>query len=271
MEAIERACEAIRQADGLLITAGAGMGVESGLPDFRGTDGFWRAYPALAKSRIHFQDIASPSTFQRNPRQAWGFYGHRLNLYRETVPHEGIQILLEIAERLKKKYFVITSNVDAQFQKAGFQSDRIYEVHGSIGHLQCLNGCSAEIWSAEGYVPEIDESSCELRSELPVCPRCNGIARPNILMFGDWGWHDHRSRMQALKLHAWSLNTEKKVIVELGAGKDIPTIRLMSERQHGTLIRINPRDWRVPDGGIGIQLGALEALTEIIMNLGLAW
>lgn len=263
METIERACEAIRQADGLLVTAGAGMGVDSGLPDFRGTEGFWRAYPALAKSRIHFQDIASPSAFQRNPRQAWGFYGHRLNLYRETVPHEGFQILLEIAERLKKKYFVITSNVDAQFQKAGFQSDRIYEVHGSIHHLQCLNGCTTDVWSADGCEPQIDESICEMRSDIPACPRCGGVARPNILMFGDWGWQDHRSRMQALKLHAWSLNTERKAVVELGAGVDIPTIRLLGERQQGTLIRINPRDSKVPENGIAIPLGALDGLREI--------
>ena len=47
------------QADGLLITAGAGMGVDSGLPDFRGTEGFWRAYPALAQAHIRFESIAA--------------------------------------------------------------------------------------------------------------------------------------------------------------------------------------------------------------------
>lgn len=54
----QRAAEAINEADALIITAGAGMGVNSGLPDFRGTEGFWQAYPALAKPRIQYQDIA---------------------------------------------------------------------------------------------------------------------------------------------------------------------------------------------------------------------
>lgn len=273
MEAIERACEAIAQAEGLVISAGAGMGVDSGLPDFRGARGFWKAYPALAKSGVHFQDIASPAAFRRNPRQAWGFYGHRLNLYRETVPHEGFRILLELAANLKKKYFVVTSNVDGQFQKAGFEPDRVYEVHGSIHHLQCLDECSTEVWSAEGLAPQIDETCCELTSELPECPRCGGVARPSILMFGDWGWLDRRSRMQALKLHDWSVNTEKKVVIELGAGLDIPTIRLLSERQGGKLVRVNPRDSAVPEGAISLPLGALEALRNIgsRMSPALEW
>ena len=92
-----RCCaELIEQADGLLITAGAGMGVDSGLPDFRGAQGFWRAYPALGRARIAFERIASPAAFESDPGLAWGFYGHRLNLYRATVPHDGFHLLRRI-------------------------------------------------------------------------------------------------------------------------------------------------------------------------------
>ena len=96
---LRRAAELIRQADGLLVTAGAGMGVDSGLPDFRGTEGFWRAYPALGRAGLRFESIASPHTFESDPSLAWGFYGHRLNLYRRTVPHEGFSILKRWADR----------------------------------------------------------------------------------------------------------------------------------------------------------------------------
>src|SRR6478752_3216688 len=91
--AIELAARAIGDAHALLITAGAGMGVDSGLPDFRGTDGFWRAYPAFQKLGLRFEQLANPAWFATDPALAWGFYGHRLNLYRRTVPHEGFQIL----------------------------------------------------------------------------------------------------------------------------------------------------------------------------------
>lgn len=69
---IRRATELISDADSLVITAGAGISVDSGLPDFRGKEGFWKAYPALAKSQIGFTDIACPDTFESNPKLAWG-------------------------------------------------------------------------------------------------------------------------------------------------------------------------------------------------------
>ncbi|MDS4013216.1 MAG: NAD-dependent deacetylase, partial [Candidatus Accumulibacter sp.] len=75
----DRCARLLTQADGLLITAGAGLGVDSGLPDFRGVHGFWRAYPALGQARIAFEQIANPAAFAAQPRLAWGFYGHRLN------------------------------------------------------------------------------------------------------------------------------------------------------------------------------------------------
>ena len=104
--------ELIAQADGLLITAGASMGVDSRLPDFRGGQGFWGASPALGRARLRFEQIASPAAFESQPRLAWGFYGHRLQLYRNTVPHAGFHILRRIGERLANGCFVFTSNVD---------------------------------------------------------------------------------------------------------------------------------------------------------------
>ena len=104
-----RCAELIAQADGLLITAGAGIGVDSGLPDFRGTQGFWGAYPALGRARIAFEQIANPAAFARHPRLVWGCYGHRLKLYRRTVPHPGFAILRRIGTMLPQGAFVFTS------------------------------------------------------------------------------------------------------------------------------------------------------------------
>jgi NAD-dependent SIR2 family protein deacetylase len=82
---IAQAARLLRQADALLIGAGAGIGVDSGLPDFRGDHGFWRVYPPLAARGIRFVEIADPHSFDANPALAWGFYGHRLALYRNTA------------------------------------------------------------------------------------------------------------------------------------------------------------------------------------------
>lgn len=225
--------EAIDFADGLLITAGAGMGVDSGLPDFRGPEGFWRAYPALRETGIGFSTIASPSSFRDNPRLAWGFYGHRLKLYRETVPHEGFAILQGMACHLEHGAFVFTSNVDGQFQKAGFLSGRVAEFHGSIHHLQCLDGCNSAIWPHDDFQPEVDNERCLLLNEPPKCPWCGGIARPNILMFGDGKWLEQRSREQEARLKQWLSAVNRLVIIEIGAGTAIPSVRHFSEYQQG--------------------------------------
>lgn len=264
-----RAAQWIKQADALLITAGAGMGVDSGLPDFRGPEGFWTAYPALGRRKLHFADIANPAHFHTDPRLAWGFYGHRLALYRDTVPHEGFAILKEIAASSALPCFVVTSNVDGQFQKAGFSANRIWEIHGSIHRLQCINGCANLVWPADDFAPQVDLAECALRNAPPLCPECGEIARPNILMFSDWTWLDLRSRMQEAQFKSWLANTERIVTIELGAGTAIPSIRRLGERMSGPLIRINKRESGVARAqDIAIPLGAAEAMLEINACLG---
>ena len=71
-----RAAELINQADALIIGAGAGIGVDSGLPDFRGNQGFWNAYPALAKAQLDFTEVANPRTFEKDPSLASVSYTH---------------------------------------------------------------------------------------------------------------------------------------------------------------------------------------------------
>ncbi|MGF6568650.1 NAD-dependent SIR2 family protein deacetylase [Paraburkholderia sp. GAS333] len=264
-EKLEKAAGWLREADGILITAGAGMGVDSGLPDFRGREGFWRAYPALQHRGFSFEDMANPARFAEHPTLAWGFYGHRLTLYRETVPHEGFAILRRWADRMPLGAFVFTSNVDGQFQKAGFAADRIHECHGSIHALQCIERCTNDVWSAEGFHPLVNEKTSELESPMPRCPHCGALARPNILMFGDWGWIDLPYEKQREGLAAWASTVSKLVVIELGAGKALPTVRRFSERSaRQRLIRINLRESVTnPMHGVGFD-GAAEATLQLI-------
>ena len=262
---LPQAAEWLMQADGLLITAGAGMGIDSGLPDFRGPAGFWSVYPALGKARIAFESIANPAAFARDPRLAWGFYGHRLALYRQTEPHAGFADLLAIAGHMAHGLRVFTSNVDGQFQKAGFPADRVCEIHGSIHHLQCLAGCGEQIWSAKDFEPLIDADNGRLLGELPHCPHCGQLARPNILMFGDWGWHERRTMLQQQRLEQWLAAVDRLVCIEIGAGTHIPTVRLFSESCGGRLIRINPREPEVPDpaSGLGLALAGRDGIARL--------
>ncbi|MEN5174386.1 Sir2 family NAD-dependent protein deacetylase [Acinetobacter higginsii] len=253
-----------QQADSLIISAGAGMGVDSGLPDFRGNQGMWQAYPELGKQRIDFTEIANPAAFKRHPRLAWGFYGHRLALYRQTTPHSGFLQLKQLTEILELPTFVFTSNVDGQFQKAGFNPDHIYECHGSIHHLQCLDACTQTIWPADDLRPEIDHQDCQWLGQLPQCPYCDGLARPNILMFNDMGWLSHQHDQQAKHLKAFLKDHQRPVVIEMGAGTAIPTVRYFSEQFAPGLIRINLREYTLPaSGGIALATTAEQGVRSI--------
>jgi NAD-dependent SIR2 family protein deacetylase len=262
--AIERAADWLRTADSLLVTAGAGMGVDSGLPDFRGNEGLWRAYPALGAAQISFESIANPASFHEDPAQAWGFYGHRLKLYREIEPHAGFAILRRWSKRMPHGGFVRTSNVDGQFQRSGFPEDCVAECHGSIHYMQCMLPCCSRIWPATGFAPQVDEEACRLICALPRCPDCGGVARPNVLMFDDAAWLSNRTDQKESRLERWLASVQRAVVVEIGAGTTLPTIRRFSERHGPRVIRINAREPQIdPAKGIGIRGGALETLTVL--------
>ena len=261
---ISLAASAIRDAQFLLFTAGAGMGVDSGLPDFRGNQGFWKAYPAL--KGYPFEEMANPQWFESDPTRAWGFYGHRLNLYRETVPHEGFTVMRRWARQCA--YFVFTSNVDGQFQRAGVPESHICEVHGSIHHVQRVNPSASErIVSAQGISLTVDVAS--VRAQEPL-PRDEGghLLRPNVLMYGDWSWLHQRTEAQHVRFNQalGATDPEGVVVVEVGAGTALPTIRRAGERLQAagaTLIRINPRESHGPRGTLSIPGGGKEGLMAI--------
>lgn len=271
-ETIRFADIAIKDADAIMITAGAGMGVDSGLPDFRGNEGFWQAYPPMAKLGISFSEMANPRWFSADPELAWGFYGHRLNLYRQTLPHHGFNLLLDIAKKKPGGYFVFTSNVDGQFQQAGFDREKIVECHGSIHHMQCAKNCCETIWSGDLIDVALNEDTFRAERPLPTCPHCGALARPNILMFGDWAWRSHRTDRQNDCLSSWLKGLMEKsmklVIVEIGAGHAVPTVRYQSERisrnHGGRLIRINPRDSDVPSGHFSIPFGGIDGIEALL-------
>jgi NAD-dependent SIR2 family protein deacetylase len=271
--ALDRAAELLAGAEALLVCAGAGMGVDSGLPDFRGDAGFWQAYPPYQRLGLRFVELADPVHFADDPALAWGFYGHRLHLYRDTEPHDGFAILREWGARLAGGARVFTSNVDGQFQRAGFAEEQVAEVHGSIHHLQCVEPCHDDVWPADGLDVEVDQDTMRAIGDLPSCRACGGLARPNILMFGDYSWIGTRSQVGLDALTAWrrGLRGAPLVVVELGAGNALPTVRRQAElasAANGALIRINPREPEVRHGrGVSLAMGARTALSELAARI----
>lgn len=266
------AAEAIARAKHLLITAGAGMGVDSGLSTFRGKGGFWNMYPPYRHLRLDYMQLATPEVFARDPELAWGFYGQRLTQYRETAPHAGFEILRQWAAA-KESAFVLTSNVDGQFQKAGFDAERVVEIHGSIFLAQCAKICSRGIWSVANLDVAVDTATMRAVPPLPSCPRCGGVARPNVILFGDGESLTSARLKQSRRFWDWeqSVRGSALVVVELGAGVGIPSVRNKGEqlvRDLGAkLIRINPTHTEAPESAVVLRCGALEGLRRLEATL----
>jgi len=263
----------VNQADAVVILSGAGMGVDSGLPDFRGTKGLWKEYPELMKRGLNFEEMANPKWFREDAKLAWAFYGHRLHKYLDTKPHAGFDMLLELCKQKSDNYFIITSNVDNHFQKSGFDPLKIHEVHGSLVYYQCIFGCKRDIWSADYDSVQVDERNF-VATSIPQCSHCGRVARPNVMMFDDYGWLCEREREQRKRFEHWQAqiwDAKKKVlIIEIGAGKVIATIRRISERLYlqdfeaSNFVRINPRDCDVPEGAFSIQSGGLDGVATLL-------
>jgi NAD-dependent SIR2 family protein deacetylase len=269
----QTAANIIKQSTAILIGAGAGIGVDSGLPDFRSREGFWEKYPAYEKLNMNFHDLANPSLFHTDPSLAWGFYGHRMTLYKNAIPHKGFSILKKWASKINNNIFIYTTNVDKQFDKAGFDNDRIVEVHGDIQTLQCTTSCGYGRFS-EDLNLKIDTNTMRVVGDLPSCPNCGSMIRPNIMMFNDWSFNDGTPIEQFGRFQKWinTLPNEKLAILEIGVGTKIPVVRIQCEMLSSFLnvpvIRINLNECNMTQNSIGLKMKAIDALVQLDRIIG---
>ncbi len=272
-EVLERAASALRDAEALIIGAGAGMSVDAGIPAYRlnpatgtGPETQRDAPPALG--------ALVPMLFTVSPPIAWGRAGRQLMLFRGAAPHAGYPILRCWSERRPHGAFVLSSNVDGLFLAAGFGEQQVLEGHGSLHHLQCSTPCSGKVWSAAAYTPRFDPQTEAALPPLPRCPDCGAPARPNVFMFGDSHFATTRTDEQIRSFERWlsGVRGRRVAVVECGAGTAVPTIRrrcqALAAELGATLIRINLAEPDADAGILSIPLPALVALQQLDAALG---
>ena len=162
--ALARAAELVRQAQRVVVLTGAGVSAESGVPTFRGGGGLWE------NQRV--EDVATPEAFRRNPALVWRFYNARRAGLRAVQPNPGHQALVRLEERLGPGNFtLITQNIDGLHRAAG--SQRVLEIHGNLRRVRCSKAdCD---FRADRGLEELPE--------LPPCPACGQLLRPDIVWF----------------------------------------------------------------------------------------
>lgn len=191
---IEQCADMIVNAERVLFLTSAGMSADSGIPTFRDKAGYWKNFPPFKEKGLEAQELASPWAFQNVLPHAWAFYEWRRRNAHENQPHSGYEIINRWIDTRFDDAFVHTTNTDGYHIISGTPRDKVMEVHGSMWRLQCLAPCSRDFWD-ENSVPlcDLDYDRMEA-SNYPKCPNCDEIARPHILMFGDWDYVGHEKQ-----------------------------------------------------------------------------
>ena len=160
---LERVRARLRGATRVLALTGAGVSAESGIPTFRGRDGWWR--------REDPSRLATREAFDRDPSYVWEWYEYRLGLVAGALPNAGHAALAALEGR-GVEVLVATQNVDDLHERAG--SGHVEHIHGSIWRVRCEGGCG-----------EVEDRSHPLAQRPPRCATCGRLLRPGVVWFGE--------------------------------------------------------------------------------------
>jgi len=243
---LEKARQAIQDAEVVLIGGGAGLSASAGLVcnGERFTSHF-----ADFIARYGLTDMYSSAFYPfHTQEEKWAYWSRhiKLNRYDAAVGQAYLDLLRFVRE---KAHFVITTNVDAQFYKAGFAPENIFAVQGDYGKLQCAQACHSTLYDNEEMVRHmvLAQSDCRIPADLiPKCPQCGGVMEPNLrkdqCFVEDDAWHKAQNRYAQFLA---ALGAKPFVLLELGVGYNTPSIikfpfeQIAARHPAATLIRIN--------------------------------
>lgn len=222
---IKRLKDAAASADAIVIGAGAGLSTSAG---FRYDGERFHKYFADFHSRYGFSDMYSGGFYPyKTPEEYWAYWSRYIFLNRYTdAPNDLYSRLFDLIK--DKDYFVITTNVDHQFQKAGFDKKRLFYTQGDYGLFQCSVPCRQETYDNEEIITPMCEQQHDMKipSEfVPVCPNCGAPMTMNLRsddkFVEDEGWHRAAERYENF-LRA--RKNQKILFLELGVGYNTPVI-----------------------------------------------
>lgn len=235
---MEKLVKALKSARSALVLTGAGMSAESGLPTFRGANGYWKNH--------RVEELASPPGFARDPLTVWRWYNERIQRYRDAQPNAGHYALAQL-EMLVPEMTIATQNVDSLHARAG--SKNVLELHGHLREARCT-GCSATLPLANG----LDESLID--------HACGGRFRPQVVWFGE-----------ALPPDVWacaeSAAANADVILVVGTSAQVyPAAALATQSDRAFVAEINPDATGLSERcDCVIREGAAIALPAIVYSL----
>jgi NAD-dependent deacetylase len=156
------------ESNKIVVLTGAGISAESGLKTFRDSGGLWENY--------RVEDIATPEAFQRNPEMVWRFYKQRYKQLQSAKPNPAHFALKRLEDFAGDNFSLITQNVDGLHTQA--ESRNVIEMHGSFSRCFCIKCHSYYLLSEINF-----------DDKIPICKKCGGILRPDVVWFGELPYH----------------------------------------------------------------------------------
>jgi len=270
MEAVLAACRAALAVPGRVVAlTGAGVSAESGIPTFRGAQGYW----TIGAREYHPQELATLAAFEAMPWDVWAWYLYRRAVCRRAEPNAGHHALARLDAALPDRFALVTQNVDGLHRRAGSPDDRSFAIHGDISLMRCAADCVPDRWPIPDAVPDLDrgEPVTAAGRALLVCPRCGGIARPHVLWF-DESYDEPRFFLDTVRRLAG--RSALVIIAGTSAQTTLPwQVVQLAAAAGATLVDINPEDNPFGDiaarsGGVirGPAAAALTAIADALIS-----
>ncbi len=182
----------------LVFLTGAGVSAASGIPTFRGPEGYWR----IGSTHYHPQEMATHAAYARMPREVWRWYLYRRGVCRRAEPNAGHRLLAAMERKLGTAFWVITQNVDGLHVRGGCKYERVLEIHGSIDWMR------DEDTGERFPIPEgielrgPDDALTDKQWASLVNPQTGARCRPHVLWFDEYYDEENFRAQTALEVAA---------------------------------------------------------------------
>ncbi len=222
----------------VLVLTGAGVSAESGIPTFRGKEGYW----TIGSREYHPQDLATHHAFSRMPGAVWAWYLYRLGVCRRAEPNAAHAAVVALATGLPDRFALITQNVDGLHRRAGTPPHQMFTIHGDISQMRCANDCTLDRYAIPDGVPMVErgEAVSDESRALLVCPRCKAMARPHVLWF-DESYDEPRFHLDTVRRLA--AGAAVLIVAGTSAQTNLPwQVVTLASNAGATIVDINPED-----------------------------
>lgn len=219
----------------ITVLTGAGISAESGIPTFRGPEGYW----TIGSKEYQPEEMATYSMFMKQPDEVWKWYLYRLSICGNAKPNKGHTALVEMEKYLGNRFTLITQNVDNLHLRAGSSQERTYQIHGNVFFMRCIYECKKRIFPLplEILPRGKDQELSKRDKKILSCPDCSAVTRPHVLWF-DECYNEHYFKYESAM--AVAAKTDILIIAGTSGATTLPNhIANTVYQNKGTIIDIN--------------------------------